>query len=268
MNVEPLGVWQLCIAACLVLLSAALSLLLKLRLERELAIGAARTVVQLLLVGYALGYVFAVRNVWLILGVALIMVGFACQAAVGRSKYTYRGLASHTFLTLAVSSLVISCLVTKTVIQVHPWYRPQYFIPLLGMVLGNSLTAVSIAIDSLLATVVDQRLIIEMELAHGASAWEAARGPIQQAARVGMMPTINSMMVVGIVSLPGMMTGQILAGSSPVAAVKYQIVVMFMLAAASTVSCVIIVLLAYRRLFNGRQQLTQFAKYTHSARNK
>ena len=139
----------------------------------------------------------------------------------------------------------------------HPWYKPQYFIPLLGMTLGNSLTGVSIAIDSLLTAVAGQRAVIEMELSHGASAWEAALGPLRAAARLGMTPTINAMMVVGIVSLPGMMTGQILAGNSPLAAVKYQIVVMFMLAAASAVSCITIVLLAYRRLFNDRQQLTR-----------
>ncbi len=257
MSVQPLNAWQICIAAGLVVLSGALSLLFRLRLEKQLAIGAARTVVQLLLVGIVLGYIFAVRSPWLVLAVALVMVAFACQAAVGRSKYRYPGMAGHAFLTLATSGILISCLVTRAVIEVHPWYRPQYVIPLLGMTLGNSLTAVSIAIDSLLAVVTEQRGIIEMELSHGASAWEAALGPMRTAARLGMLPTINAMMVVGIVSLPGMMTGQILAGNNPVEAVKYQIVVMFMLAAASAVSCIAIVLLAFRRLFNDHQQLTR-----------
>jgi putative ABC transport system permease protein len=96
---------------------------------------------------------------------------------------------------------------------------------------------------------------IETELSHGASAWEAAQEPLQAAVRRGMVPTINSMLVVGIVSLPGMMTGQILAGSDPLQAVKYQIVVMFMLAAAAALGCMLIVLLAFRRLFNARHQL-------------
>jgi putative ABC transport system permease protein len=99
------------------------------------------------------------------------------------------------------------------------------------------------------------RAVVETELALGASAWEAARTPLIGAVRRGMIPITNSMMVVGLVSLPGMMTGQILQGASPVNAVKYQIVVMFMLAAATSLACVVTGVLVYRRMFNARHQL-------------
>jgi putative ABC transport system permease protein len=128
-------------------------------------------------------------------------------------------------------------------------------IPLLGMVLGNSLTGVSLAMDSLLTDLDEHKDRIEMELSLGASRWEAARDPLSEAVRRGMIPILNSMTVVGIVSLPGMMTGQILEGASPLSAVKYQIVVMFMLAASTSLGSMGVALFVYRRLFDDRHQL-------------
>ncbi len=255
MTVQPIGLLQIAIATLLVVFCGVVSLAFRLRLENQLAVASARTIVQLLLVGSVLKYVFALHSLWLIFGLALVMVGVASRAATGRSLYTYTGITAHAFLSLAASGLLTTYLVTAAIIGVHPWYRPQYLVPLLGMILGNCLTSVSLTLDGLLSDTVQRRAEIEMDLSHGASAWEAAQGPLQAAVRRGMLPTINSMLVVGIVSLPGMMTGQILAGSDPLQAVKYQIVVMFMLAAATALGCMLIVLLAFRRLFNARHQL-------------
>ena len=255
MPVQPISFLQIAIASLLVVFCGVLSLWFKLRLEKQLAVAAARTVVQLLLVGSVLRYVFALQSLPLIFGLALLMVGAASWAATGRAAYTYRNIFAHSFLSLSVSGLLTVYVVTAAVVQVHPWYRPQYLVPLLGMILGNSLTGVSLTLDGLLGDVVLRRPEIEMELAHGASAWEAAQEPLQSAVRRGMVPTINAMLVVGIVSLPGMMTGQILAGSRPLEAVKYQIVVLFMLAAATALGCIVFALLAYRELFSARHQL-------------
>lgn len=257
MTVQPISFLQIAIATLLVVFCGLISFAFRLRLEKQLAIASARTIIQLLLVGYVLKYVFVLKSLPLIIGLALLMVGFASRAATGRSAYSYRGIFAHSFLSLAVSGLLTTYIVTAAIIEVHPWYRPQYLVPLLGMILGNCLTSISITMDQLLSDVVLRRPEIEMELSHGASAWEAAHGPLQSAVRRGMVPTINSMLVVGIVSLPGMMTGQILAGSDPLQAVKYQIVVMFMLAASTALGCMLIVLLAYRQLFNSRHQLEE-----------
>ena len=257
MAVQPISWTQIVIATLLVVFCGVVSFAFRLRLEKQLAIASARTILQLLLVGYVLKYVFVLKSLPLILGLALLMVGFASRAATGRSAYSYRGIVAHSFAALAASGLLTTYIVTAAIIEVHPWYRPQYLVPLLGMILGSSLTSISITLDGFLSDVVQRRPEIEMELSHGATAWEAAHGPLQSAVRRGMVPTINSMLVVGIVSLPGMMTGQILAGSDPLQAVKYQIVVMFMLAAATALGCILIVLLAYRQLFNARHQLEQ-----------
>ena len=118
-------------------------------------------------------------------------------------------------------------------IRIHPWYEPQYAIPILGMILGNTLTGVSLGIERMTEELTAGRGAVEMSLALGATRWEAAQGPARQAVRAGMIPTLNQMAVVGLVSLPGMMTGQVLAGQSPLQAVRYQIVIMFLIAAAS-----------------------------------
>ncbi|MCW3061974.1 MAG: iron export ABC transporter permease subunit FetB [Capsulimonas sp.] len=256
-TVQHLSLLQILIATSLVVFSAIVSVFFGLKLEKQLGIAALRTIGQLFLVGYILKYVFTVHHPALVLLLIVIMVAFAAHASVSRAKRRYARVQLDAFLTLTASSIVTGFIVTGVIIQIHPWYRAQYVIPLIGMILGNSLTGISIALDQLLGDLSDRRDTIEMELAHGASAWEAARGPLADAVRRGMIPTINSMVVVGIVSLPGMMTGQILAGSDPLEAVKYQIVVMFMLAAATALGCMMITLLAYRRLFNAAQQLEE-----------
>jgi putative ABC transport system permease protein len=251
----PLSAIDLALAASLVVVAGLVSIALHLRLEKRLAIASVRTVVQLLLVGYVLEWVFDLENLWVILLVAAFMIFMAGHAAVQRSSRTFRGVLLRSLLTLVLSGMITTVLITAVVIGAEPWYKPQYLIPLLGMVLGNSLNGISLCIDALLEQFTEKGDAIEMQLALGATRWEAAREALAEAARRGMIPIINTMMVVGVVSLPGMMTGQILAGADPLEAVKYQIVVMFMIAGATALGCIIIVLLVYRRMFTAHHQL-------------
>lgn len=254
-GIIELSAFDLVLATGLVALAGAVSLVLRLGLERRLAIAALRTAIQLLLVGYVLKWVFAFEGLPLILALAAIMIAAASVSAVRRPSRTIRGAAGYAFVTLVLCGLLTTFAVTRVVIQVDPWYKPQYFIPLLGMVLGNSLTGISLCLDSVLEQFVRRRALVEMELLHGATCWEAARDVLVDAVRSGMIPIINSMMVVGIVALPGMMTGQILAGVDPVEAVKYQVVVMFMIAAATSLGCMMMALIVFRLVFNGQDQL-------------
>jgi putative ABC transport system permease protein len=254
-GVIQLSAWDLSLAAGLVLVAGVISLAFRLGLEQRLVIAAVRTVVQLLFIGYVLKYVFRLEHPALIGGVMLVMLVAASRAAVQRPSRAFPGIAWRAFGTLVLTATVTSVLVTGVVVRAEPWYRPQYLIPLLGMILGNGLVGISLCIDYLLEFLVERRREIEMELALGANRWEAARDSMREAIRRGMIPIISSMMVVGIVSLPGMMTGQILAGSDPVDAVKYQIVVMFMIAGATSSACMLVAGLIYRRLFNERHQL-------------
>ncbi len=254
-GVIPLDLMDMSIAAALILMAGGVSLGLGLRLERRLAIAAVRTVIQLFAVGYVLQFVFALDSPLLVLLLMASMVVIAGRAAVGRSIRTFPGVHLMSFITLVASGFFVTFLVTGAIIRVEPWYRPQYAIPLLGMILGNGLTGISLCLDQILESFAERRAEVEMELAHGASRWEAARGPLADGVRKGMVPIINSMMVVGIVSLPGMMTGQILASDDPLVAVKYQIVVMFMIAAATSLGCMLMALLVFHQCFNTKHQL-------------
>jgi len=251
----PISVADLAVAAALVLVAGAVSLALGLRLERRLAWASLRTVVQLTAIGYVLRWVFDLQSPLAIGALALVMVAAASHAAIGRPKRTFQGAGLLAFATLAVTGLATTCAVTGAILSVEPWYRPQYLIPLLGMILGNGLTGISLCLDDLLEAFSRGADLVEMELSLGATRWEAARQPIAEAVRRGMIPIINSMMVVGIVSLPGMMTGQILSGADPMLAVRYQIVVMFMLAAATSAACILLAVLTAGRCFNSHHQL-------------
>jgi putative ABC transport system permease protein len=246
---------DLAVAAAFVVLAGGVSVLLRLRLEGRLAVAAVRTLVQLLAVGFVLKWVFEVASPLALVPIIGVMILVAAHAAVRRPSRSFRGMGLVALFSLVVTSLGTTFIVTGVIIGVSPPYRAQYLIPLMGMVLGNSLTAISLSLDHLLESVHGKRAEIEMELSLGATRWEAAQGAVGEAVYRGMIPMLNSMMVVGLVALPGMMTGQILEGADPVRAVKYQIVVMFMLCGATALAGIIATMLAYRRLFNAKHQL-------------
>ncbi len=249
-----LSFWQLGLAAALILISGAVSLALQLGLERRLLLASVRTVGQLLMIGFVLRWIFALQVWYLVVALLTAMTLIASIAAVQRTDRRYEGIWLDSFISMWASSWVISAVALIAIVQVRPWYQPQYSIPLLGMILGNTLNGISLGLDRLGEELVGKRDHVETLLALGASRWEAASGPVQQAVRTGMVPIINSMMVVGLVSLPGMMTGQLLAGVRPVQAVMYQIVIMFLIAAGTSLGTVSVILLGYRRLFSPKHQ--------------
>lgn len=254
-NYIPISNGQLVLAAALILINIGLSVALQLGLAKSLGIATIRMVVQLLLVGYILSWVFALDNPWLILLVALTMIAIAGNASVNRTRRRFPYVYWHSLLSILASSALVTGLLVEGIIQIDPWYDPQYVIPLLGMVLGNTLTGTSLALDRFMEDLVRRRSQIESLLALGATCWEAAHETIKEALRTGMIPTINSMMVLGLVSLPGMMTGQMLAGVNPADAVRYQIVIFFTIAAGTALACMGIVMLAFRVLFSPEHQL-------------
>ncbi len=245
---------QVALAAILILINGAISVLLKLDLERRLLIAAACTVTQLLLIGLVLEWVFRVDRWYVVLAMMSLMTLVAGVAAIQRTQFRYPGIWRRSIAATWASSWLMAAVALGVIVQVRPWYTPQYAIPLLGMILGNTLNGVSLGLDRLGGELSAKRDQVEALLALGATRWEAAHRPIRQAVKTGLIPTINAMMVVGIVSLPGMMTGQLLAGTSPVEAVKYQVVIMFLIASGAALGTVSVVLLSYRRLFNEHHQ--------------
>jgi UDP-glucose/iron transport system permease protein len=250
-----LSYFQVALAALLIVVNGAISLALRLRLERSLLLAGLRTVVQLLLVGLVLEWVFRLDRWYVVLGVAAFMTLVAGVTAASRSERRYRGIWLDTIVSVWASAWMVTAFALFAVMQgIDEWYQPQYAIPLLGMVLGNTLNGISVGLNAFTEALATRREQVETLLALGATRWEAARALVQHAVRSGMIPTINAMMVVGIVSLPGMMTGQLLSGTSPISAVKYQIVIMFLIASATSLGTVGAVLLSFRRLFNSEHQ--------------
>lgn len=261
---------DLCIGALLVVVAGAVSMGMGLRLERSLLLASIRTVIQLLAIGYVLRWIFAMEHWFGVLALTLFMLYVAGRAAVKRSGRRYKSSITDAFLTLTIVGYLTLFLVTAVIIGSEPWYAPRYAIPILGMILGNSLNGISLCLDTMLEHFDDHADIIENDLALGASRWEAAQPVLQESVRKGMIPIINSMMVVGLVSLPGMMTGQIIAGNDPLQAVQYQIIVMFMIAAATSLGCIGTAYIGYRRLFDEchrlrRERITRIKStgYTH-----
>jgi putative ABC transport system permease protein len=249
-----LSYYQVALATLLIVINGAVSVLLRLGLERRLLLAAFCAVVQLLLVGLVLEWVFRLEKWYIVLAMMVMMTLVAGSSAIGRVAIRYPGIRLHSIAAVWVASWSLAFLALGAIVQVRPWYTPQYAIPLLGMILGNTLNGVSLGLDRLGGELSGKRPEVETLLALGATRWEAARRPVQEAVRTGLTPTINSMMVVGIVSLPGMMTGQILAGTSPVEAVKYQIVIIFLIASATALGTLIAVLFGFRRLFSADHQ--------------
>jgi putative ABC transport system permease protein len=245
---------RVCLAALLIVINGVISLLLRLGLERRLLLAAICTVVQLLFIGLILEWVFRIGRWYVVIALILTMTVIAGIAAVQRGHLRYPGVWRNGVASVWLSSWLMGSFALFVIVPVEPWYSPQHAIPLVGMILGNTLSGISLGLDRLGGELIARRIHVETVLSLGGTRWEAARESIRQAVRTGMIPIVNSMMVVGIVSLPGMMTGQLLAGIAPIHAVKYQIVIMFLIASGTALGVVIAVLLSYRRLFNDRHQ--------------
>lgn len=244
-------------AALLIGVNAALSMAYDLGLVRRLVVAALRMVVQLLLVGLVLVGLFEAASPLLTAAVVAVMVAFAGYEVTARQTRTFTawwlpGIGASSML---VAGVTVTLIALTTQVRPEPWHDPRYAIPLLGMVLGNAMTGVSVGLERLLSAAARERAAIEARLSLGHSFAEATSGLRRDAVRSGLIPTINSMSAAGIVFLPGMMTGQILAGVEPVQAVKYQILIMFLIAGGTGLGVVVAVVAASRRLTDDRHRL-------------
>jgi putative ABC transport system permease protein len=257
MSPIPLNTFDLLLGAGLVLLLAFTSHRSHLGVTRPLLISALRTAIQLSLIGLVLEALFAFSRWYWIVLLATVMLLFAGREVVARQQRRFRGIWGFGLSTAAmfVSSFTITAIALIVIIGPQPWYTPQYAIPLLGMLLGNTMSGVAVALERLTQSAWQQRAVIEGRLALG-ERWRDAIGTLRRdAMRSGMIPTISGMATAGVVSLPGMMTGQILSGTPPIEAVKYQILVMFLIAAGTGFGIQLAVTLGSRRLFDERERL-------------
>ncbi len=254
-EIISVSIGQLAIGLVFILAAGITSLYHALKLERDLMVGTIRTFVQLLLLGYILKFIFNIDNAALVLAVFCFMIFFAAWEIRNRIKEKQVAFFWPLFASMVISYVIVSYLVTAVLINVEPWWKPQYFIPLGGMVIGNSMNAIAIALERLLGELRGRRLEVEMMLCLGADYKEASQDMFRNAMRAGMIPSINSMMGVGIVFIPGMMTGQILAGADPLQAIRYQIIVMVMLVGSTAIGSLVVVYLVRKLCFGPGERL-------------
>lgn len=257
MTTPELSYFTLLLAATLVLLNAGLSILLQLGIAKQLLIAAGRMCVQLALIGLVLTELFArVSLSWTALAAA-VMLAVAGYEIRARQERQLRGLWSYGLGTssMLLATVLVTLLALTVLLQPQPWYHPRFALPLLGMILGNAMTGVSLGLNALTTGAAKDKLAIEAQLALGATRWQALQPLSRQALRNGFMPIINSMAATGLVALPGMMTGQILAGADPIEATQYQLLIMFLIAGATGTGVLLAVLGGVWRLTDERHRL-------------
>ncbi|MEX2461401.1 MAG: iron export ABC transporter permease subunit FetB [Paenibacillaceae bacterium] len=224
--------------------------------EKEIVIATVRMTVQLVIVGYILQYVFSnTHPVYTVLIVG-IMLAFSIYTIQKRSKIkmnkSMKNLIVISMSTGILFSLIYFILV---VIGLSPWYKPTYVIPIAGMIIGNSMTGIALGVNTLMGDMQSRKHLVEAALMLGATPKQACKKIVDHAFDAAMLPTINSMVGMGIVFLPGMMTGQILGGVSPVVSIEYQIAIMLGIVGSVSLSVILLVHFGYRTFFNRRNQL-------------
>lgn len=238
-------------ALVLVALSIGISRWQNLGLEQNMFVAVVRAFFQLILIGYALDLIFAAEGIFWMLLIIAVMVSVAGLTAGGRGQ----GIPNAKLIATASVALSVICTLGSLILLRVFEIEPRFVIPIAGMITGNAMTSTGLAMARLRDDIKANRLEIETSLALGASSRQAVRRFLRSALSTGMTPIIDSTKTVGLISLPGAMTGMILAGASPIEAVQLQIVVMYMLIGAAAFASLSASFLAYRQMFTSQHQL-------------
>jgi uncharacterized protein (TIGR00245 family) len=230
---------------------------MELRLERPIIVGCVRTFVQLSILGMILEPIFVRGRTWswLVLAYTTLMVLLAAYESTNRSHYKFPGMFLAVLASLGVNVMWVSIFAFGVILRSDPLWDPQYVIPIVGMLLGNCTNGISLSLNSMLTSLVEQGREIELYLSFGATPGEATARLICQAVRVGAMPQLNSMAIIGIISIPGMMTGQILGGSPVGEAARYQMLIMYLIAMCTFGTILAEVTMALRAGFDDAYRL-------------
>ncbi|GAB6173552.1 iron export ABC transporter permease subunit FetB [Paradesulfitobacterium aromaticivorans] len=253
-----LTLWRLAAAYIFVLILMVIVKVKGIPREKEILIASVRMTVQLVLVGYLLAYVFANSHPLYTIVIIAVMEVFAVFNIFKRVKRQVSlKLKRIIALSMIGGSLVSTLYFILVVVNIAPWYEPRYFIPIAGMLIGNAMTGISLGVSRLVDGMHSQKHLVETALMLGATPKMASRDIINNTYDAAIMPTINSMVGMGIVFLPGMMTGQILSGASPLLAIEYQIAIMLGIMGSVSLTVILLVQLGYKTFFNKYSQISE-----------
>lgn len=255
MDFVELDSLDLALSLGLIGIAISLSLWQKLGLASQFTYSAGRALLQLLVVGYVLDIVFALDNWLAVLFIILVMISIAAIVARNRIDKKIKTLLPIVWLSIFASTVLTLSYTILIIVQPARWYEPQYLIPLAGMILGNTMNGAALSGDRLMSAIKQNSGEIETHLCLGATPKQAIFKYQKEAIRTGLIPVLNNMMVVGLVSLPGMFTGQVLAGAEPLSAASYQILILFAIALSDFIVSFLVTEGIYRYFFNQDYQL-------------
>lgn len=255
-SIFNLSIIQMVSAYIFVLIVLAIIRIRGISREKELIISTVRMTLQLTLTGYILVYVFKNSNPFVTILIVAFMEVFAIYNVYNRTKFKLSSkLKKIIAISMAFGTLASLLYFLLVVVQISPWYNPRYFIPIAGMIIGNSMTAIALSVNGLVDGINARKNLIESALMLGATPKMATKEIVDNTFDSAILPTINSMVGMGIVFLPGMMTGQILSGTSPVTAIHYQIATMLGILGSVSLTVILFVHLGYKTFFNQESQL-------------
>ncbi|MDF2541593.1 MAG: iron export transporter permease subunit FetB [Herbinix sp.] len=255
-GVIDLPIWQMAAAYMFVIILLIIVRARGISREKEILIATVRMTLQLILTGYILVYLFDQVNPIFTIIIIIAMEVFSIYTIIKRAKKKLsKPLKKIIAVSMLFGTLTSLGFFLFVVVRITPWYDPRYFIPIAGMLIGNSMTGISLGITRLVDGMSTQSHLVEAALMLGATPKIAAKEIIDNAFDSAILPTINSMVGMGIVFLPGMMTGQILSGTSPVTAIEYQIAIMLGILGSVTLTVILFVQLGYKTFFNENAQL-------------
>ncbi|WP_022794164.1 ABC transporter permease [Marinococcus halotolerans] len=257
-SIIELSFWQILAAYVFIVLLLAIVRWRKIPREKEILISSLRMTFQLLLMGYVLMFLFENPSPWLTSLIVLFMLGFAIWNIFQRVRGPLtREMKRAIAVSMSIGTILSLLYFNFVVIQFAPWFNPRYFIPIAGMIIGNSMTGITLGVQTLTEHLHSQRSRVEAALMLGATPNQATRKLVNQSFDAAILPTINSMVGAGIVFLPGMMTGQIISGVNPVTAIGYQIAILLGITGAVALSVILFTQLGYKTYFNERMQLKE-----------
>ncbi|HSH25357.1 MAG TPA: iron export ABC transporter permease subunit FetB [Massilibacterium sp.] len=257
-EIVEIPIWRLVLAYIFIVFLYIVVKIKGINREKEILMGTIRMSIQLLLVGYLLMYLFENPHpLWTLL-VIFIMEGFAIHNIYKRSSYPLLKKTKQVIAFSMIAGTMLSIFYFNlVVVHFSPWYDPRYFIPIGGMIIGNSMTGIALGVNTLVEGMQSKRPMIEGTLMLGATPKQATKRLVNQAFDSAILPTINSMIGMGIVFLPGMMTGQILSGVDPLVSIEYQIAIMLGISGSVALTVLLFTTFGYRTFFNERNQLIE-----------
>ncbi|MCK9328779.1 MAG: iron export ABC transporter permease subunit FetB [Candidatus Cloacimonetes bacterium] len=234
---------------------ALIGFLAKLGITKSIFIGTVRAFVQLIIMGYVLTFIFDIQKWYFTILIVFIMFIFAAFDSFKRIKFKPKGIFKHSLLSMIIGSVFPLAFLFYILLGVKPWYNPQYIVPISAMIISNTMSGISICLNHFGNDLKLRKTEIEAKLSLGATCNMSTENIQKNSIKAGLIPTINALMVLGIVKLPGMMTGQIIGGVNPIDSVKYQLIIMYIISASTAISLFILVKLIQTSIFNKRGQL-------------